>query len=90
MPRLLQRIQNMQNELIINQNRNFSRVQAINAKILAKYSLNLTDLEQRAFKDDTEIEEAKARQLERQRQAEVGNDTEEASDEECKTFNFTD
>ena len=39
----------MQNELIINQNRHFSRVQAINAKILAKYSLNLVDLEQKAL-----------------------------------------
>ena len=39
----------MQNELIIKQNREFSREQAINAKILAKYSLNLVDLEQRAF-----------------------------------------
>ena len=48
--RLLQRIQNMQNELIINQNRHFSRVQAINAKILAKYSLNLVDLEQKALR----------------------------------------
>lgn len=57
--KLLQRIQNMQNELIINQNRDFSRVQAINAKILAKYSLNLIDLEQKVYKDEQEQKQKK-------------------------------
>jgi hypothetical protein len=45
--KLLQRIQNLQNELIIKQSLQFSKIQSANAKLLAKYSLNLRDLEER-------------------------------------------
>jgi len=45
--KLLQRIQNLQNELIIKQSLQFAKIQTTNAKLLAKYSLNLHDLEER-------------------------------------------
>lgn len=70
--KLLQRIQNMQNELIIKQNREFSREQAINAKILAKYSLNLVDLEQRAFETTDSFH----------RQGMMGDDEQEDDDDD--------
>ncbi len=47
--KLLQSIENMQNQVINKQNRQFSKVQAVNARVLAKNSLNLVDLEQKAF-----------------------------------------
>ena len=45
--KLLQRIQNLQNELIIKQSLQFAKIQTVNSKLLAKYSLNLNDLEER-------------------------------------------
>jgi hypothetical protein len=51
---LLQRIQNVQNEMIIRQNREFSKLQAVNAKVLAKFSLNLADLGR--IDDDNDFE----------------------------------
>lgn len=42
--KLLQRIQNLQNELITKQTLQFSRIQSANAKILYKYDLNLNEL----------------------------------------------
>lgn len=45
--KLLQRIQNLQNELIIKQSLEFSKIQATNAKILAKYALNLNDMQEK-------------------------------------------
>jgi len=42
--KLLQRIQNLQNELITKQTLQFSRIQSANAKILSKYDLNLSEL----------------------------------------------
>ena len=39
----------MQNQVINKQNRQFSKLQAVNTRMLAKYSLNLVDLEQKAF-----------------------------------------
>jgi hypothetical protein len=47
--KLLQRIQNLQNELIIKQSLQFSKIQSANAKLLAKYSLNLHELEERIY-----------------------------------------
>ena len=49
--KLLQRIQNLQNELIIKQSLQFSKIQATNAKLLAKYSLNLGELEEKFIGD---------------------------------------
>lgn len=51
----------MHNELNITQNRDFSRVQAINAKTLAKYNLNLIDLEKKAYDDEEEAIAQKVR-----------------------------
>ncbi len=45
--KLLQRIQNLQNELIVKQSLQFSKMQVYNSKILAKYSLNLSQLDDR-------------------------------------------
>ena len=45
--KLLQRIQNLQNELIIRQSLEFSKIQATNAKLLSKYSLNLNDMQEK-------------------------------------------
>lgn len=45
--KLLQRIQNLQNELIIKQGLEFSKIQATNAKLLAKYCLNLNDIQEK-------------------------------------------
>lgn len=45
----MQSIENVQNQVINKQNRQFSKLQAVNARMLAKYSLNLVDLEQKAF-----------------------------------------
>ncbi len=45
--KLLQRIQNLQNELIVKQSLQFSKMQVMNSKLLAKYSLNLNQLEDR-------------------------------------------
>ena len=42
--KLLQRIQNLQNELITKQTLQFSKIQSANAKILSKYDLNLNEL----------------------------------------------
>lgn len=42
--KLLQRIQNLQNELITKQTLQFSKIQSANAKILSKYDLNLSEL----------------------------------------------
>lgn len=42
--KLLQRIQNLQNELITKQTLQFSKIQSANAKILSKYELNLNEL----------------------------------------------
>lgn len=42
--KLLQRIQNLQNELITKQSLQFSKIQSANAKILSKYDLNLSEL----------------------------------------------
>lgn len=47
--KLLQSIENTQNQVINKQNRQFSKIQSINAKVLAKNSLNLVDLEQKIF-----------------------------------------
>ncbi len=47
--KLLQRIQNLQNELIIKQSLQFSKIQNLNAKLLAKFSLNLNDLQDKVF-----------------------------------------
>lgn len=46
---MLQSIENVQNQVINKQNRQFSKLQAVNTRMLAKYSLNLVDLEQKAF-----------------------------------------
>lgn len=45
--KLLQRIQNLQNELIIKQSLEFAKIQATNSKLLAKYSLNLNDMQEK-------------------------------------------
>lgn len=45
--KLLQRIQNLQNEMTLQQALKFAKIQSTNAKLLAKYSLNLADLEER-------------------------------------------
>jgi len=45
--KLLQRIQNLQNELIIKQSLEFAKIQASNAKILAKYSLNINNMQEK-------------------------------------------
>lgn len=45
--KLLQRIQNLQNELIIKQSLEFSKIQATNAKLLAKYSVNLNAMQEK-------------------------------------------
>lgn len=45
--KLLQRIQNLQNELIIKQSLEFAKIQATNAKLLAKYSLNLNEMQEK-------------------------------------------
>ena len=42
--KLLQRIQNLQNELITKQTLQFSKIQSANAKILSKYDLTLSEL----------------------------------------------
>lgn len=42
--KLLQRIQNLQNELITKQTLQFSKIQSANAKILSKFDLNLSEL----------------------------------------------
>jgi len=47
--KLLQRIQNLQNELIVKQSLQFSKMQVLNSKLLAKYSLNLNQLEDKNF-----------------------------------------
>jgi len=55
--KLLQRIQNLQNELIAKQSLQFAKIQSTNSKVLTKYSLNLKNLEERYF-DYGEQEEA--------------------------------
>lgn len=45
--KLLQRIQNLQNELITKQSLEFAKIQATNSKLLAKYSLNLSDMQEK-------------------------------------------
>lgn len=45
--KLLQRIQNLQNEMNIKQTLQFAKIQATNSKLLAKYSLNLAELEEK-------------------------------------------
>jgi hypothetical protein len=47
--KLLQRIQNLQNELIVKQSLQFSKMQVLNSKLMAKYSLNLNQLDDRNF-----------------------------------------
>ncbi len=47
---LKKRIQNLQNELIIKQSLQFSKIQASNSKILAKYNLNLQTLHDKFMK----------------------------------------
>lgn len=46
---LLQRVQNLQNEMIIKQTLEFAKLQTKNAKVLAKYSISLAEVENRAF-----------------------------------------
>ena len=41
---MIQKIQNLQNELILKQNLQFSKIQAVNSKLLAKYSLNINSI----------------------------------------------
>ena len=60
--KLLQRIQNLQNELIIKQSLQFSKIQATNAKLLAKYSLNLGELEEK-FIDAQNIDFSNERRI---------------------------
>lgn len=45
--KLLQRIQNLQNELIIKQGLEFAKIQAINSKVLAKYALGMSAMQER-------------------------------------------
>ena len=51
--KLLQRIQNLQNELLTKQTLHFAKIQSSNAKILAKYNLNLADLANHVAADDS-------------------------------------
>lgn len=53
--KLLQRIQNLQNELITKQTLQFSRIQSANAKILSKYDLNLSELANASITKDYSI-----------------------------------
>jgi hypothetical protein len=45
--KLLQRIQNLQNELMIKQSLEFSKIQTTNAKILAKYSVDFKEIQEK-------------------------------------------
>lgn len=47
--KLLHSIENVQHQTMNRQNREFGKVQAVNARVLAKYSLNLGELEQKAM-----------------------------------------
>lgn len=45
--KLLQRIQNLQSEMTLQQSLKFAKIQSTNAKLLAKYSVNLASVEER-------------------------------------------
>ncbi len=47
--KLLQRTQNLQNELIVKQSLQISKMQVLNSKLMAKHSLNLNQLDDRNF-----------------------------------------